>query len=183
MYPLGLPTRPGVEMQPILRGALRVYRTHPFINTRQWQDLVMDGRAAGVPDDASPSEHTVRLFASLSLARLQPDITSRAAASQALNLPAAMGTRCAERLHDPTRQRRGLGGPDLASRPRRRARATAPPKPRSTTASTCGAGSTDGHADAAPAPTTAAGPHLPRPSRTPSTHRKVRTRLGPPKGA
>jgi len=47
-------------------------------------------------DGASSSgEHTVRLFASLSLARLHPDVTSWAAAAEALNMPGPMGVRCA----------------------------------------------------------------------------------------
>jgi hypothetical protein len=37
----------------------------------------------------------VRLFASLSLARLHPDVTSWAAAAEALNMPGPMGVRCA----------------------------------------------------------------------------------------
>jgi len=41
------------------------------------------------------SEATVRLFASLSLARMHPDITSWAAAAEALGIPAPMGVRCA----------------------------------------------------------------------------------------
>ena len=47
-------------------------------------------------DGASTSgEETVRLFASLSLARLHPDVTSWAAAAEALNMPGPMGVRCA----------------------------------------------------------------------------------------
>ncbi|WP_431843210.1 hypothetical protein [Calidifontibacter indicus] len=41
------------------------------------------------------SEDTVRLFASLSLARLHPDVTSWAATAEALNMPGPMGVRCA----------------------------------------------------------------------------------------
>jgi hypothetical protein len=41
------------------------------------------------------SEATVRLFASLSLARLHPDIRSWAAAAEALGMPGPMGVRCA----------------------------------------------------------------------------------------
>lgn len=41
------------------------------------------------------SEATVRQFASLSLARLHPDIKSWAAAAEALHMPAPMGVRCA----------------------------------------------------------------------------------------
>ena len=41
------------------------------------------------------SEATVRLFASLSLARLHPDITSWGAAAEALGIPGRMGVRCA----------------------------------------------------------------------------------------
>lgn len=41
------------------------------------------------------SEVTVRLFASLSLARQHPDITSWAAAAEALGVPGPMGVRCA----------------------------------------------------------------------------------------
>lgn len=41
------------------------------------------------------SEATVRLFASLSLARLHPDIKSWAAAAEALGIPGPMGVRCA----------------------------------------------------------------------------------------
>ncbi len=41
------------------------------------------------------SEATVRLFASLSLARLHPDVKSWAAAAEALNMPGSMGVRCA----------------------------------------------------------------------------------------
>ena len=40
-------------------------------------------------------EDTVRLFASLSLARLHPDVKSWAAAAEALNMPGPMGVRCA----------------------------------------------------------------------------------------
>ena len=43
----------------------------------------------------SSGEDTVRLFASLSLARLHPDVTSWAAAAEALNMPGPMGVRCA----------------------------------------------------------------------------------------
>jgi len=47
-------------------------------------------------DGASTSgEETVRLFASLSLARLHPDVTTWAAAAEALNMPGQMGVRCA----------------------------------------------------------------------------------------
>ncbi len=47
-------------------------------------------------DGASTScEDTVRLFASLSLARLHPDVTTWAAAAEALNMPGPMGVRCA----------------------------------------------------------------------------------------
>ncbi|MCA0181362.1 MAG: TniQ family protein [Actinobacteria bacterium] len=41
------------------------------------------------------SEATIRLFASLSLARLHPDVTSWAAAAEALGIPGPMGVRCA----------------------------------------------------------------------------------------
>ena len=41
------------------------------------------------------SEATVRLFASLSLARLHPDVKSWAAAAEALGMPGPMGVRCA----------------------------------------------------------------------------------------
>ena len=41
------------------------------------------------------SEATVRLFASLSLARLHPDVRSWAAAAEALGMPGPMGVRCA----------------------------------------------------------------------------------------
>ncbi len=41
------------------------------------------------------SEATVRLFASLWLARLHPDITSWAASAEALGIPGQMGVRCA----------------------------------------------------------------------------------------
>jgi len=44
---------------------------------------------------SSSSEDTVRLFASLSLARLHPDVTSWAAAAGALSMPGPMGVRCA----------------------------------------------------------------------------------------
>ena len=44
---------------------------------------------------SSSSEDTVRLFASLSMARLHPDVTSWAAAAEALNMPGLMGVRCA----------------------------------------------------------------------------------------
>jgi len=40
-------------------------------------------------------EDLVRLFASLSLARLHPDVTTWAAAAEALNMPGPMGVRCA----------------------------------------------------------------------------------------
>lgn len=46
-------------------------------------------------DASSASEATVRLFASLSLARLHPDVTSWAAAAEALAMPGPMGVRCA----------------------------------------------------------------------------------------
>jgi len=47
-------------------------------------------------DGASSSgEDTVRLFASLSLARLHPEVTSWAQAAEALNMPGPMGVRCA----------------------------------------------------------------------------------------
>ena len=44
---------------------------------------------------STSSEDTVRLFASLSLARLHPDVTTWAAAAQALNTPGPMGVGCA----------------------------------------------------------------------------------------
>ena len=44
---------------------------------------------------STSSEDTVRLFASLSLARLHPDVTTWAAAAEALNMPGPMGVRCA----------------------------------------------------------------------------------------
>ncbi len=44
---------------------------------------------------STSSEDTVRLFASLSLARLHPDVSSWAAAAEALNMPGPMGVRCA----------------------------------------------------------------------------------------
>ncbi|XVX20186.1 TniQ family protein [Actinomycetota bacterium] len=44
---------------------------------------------------STSSEETVRLFASLSLARFHPDVTSWAAAAEALNMPGSMGVRCA----------------------------------------------------------------------------------------
>ncbi|GAB4076073.1 TniQ family protein [Nostocoides australiense] len=44
---------------------------------------------------STSSEDTVRLFASLSLARLHPNVTSWAAAAEALNMPGPMGVRCA----------------------------------------------------------------------------------------
>ena len=44
---------------------------------------------------SSSSEDTVRLFASLSLARLHPDVTTWAAAAETLNIPGPMGVRCA----------------------------------------------------------------------------------------
>ncbi len=44
---------------------------------------------------STSSEDTVRLLASLSLARLHPDVTSWAAAAEALNMPGPMGVRCA----------------------------------------------------------------------------------------
>jgi hypothetical protein len=47
------------------------------------------------PAHSDSSEATVRLFASLSLARLHPDITSWAAAAEALGMPGPMGVRCA----------------------------------------------------------------------------------------
>ena len=46
-------------------------------------------------DTSSASENTVRLFASLSLARMHPDVTSWAKAAEALGMPAAMGVTCA----------------------------------------------------------------------------------------
>ncbi len=44
---------------------------------------------------STSSEDTVRLFASLSLARLHPDVTTWAAAAEALGMPGPMGVRCA----------------------------------------------------------------------------------------
>jgi len=44
---------------------------------------------------SSSGEATVRRFASLSLVRLHPDITSWAAAAEALGMPGSMGVRCA----------------------------------------------------------------------------------------
>lgn len=44
---------------------------------------------------STSGEDTVRLFASLSLARLHPDVTSWAAAAEALNMSGPMGVRCA----------------------------------------------------------------------------------------
>jgi len=44
---------------------------------------------------STSSEDTLRLFASLSLARLHPDVTTWAAAAEALNMPGPMGVRCA----------------------------------------------------------------------------------------
>lgn len=44
---------------------------------------------------STSSEATVRLFASLSLARMHPDLSSWAAAAEALNMPGPMGVRCA----------------------------------------------------------------------------------------
>lgn len=44
---------------------------------------------------STSGEETVRLFASLSLARLHPDVTSWAAAAETLNMPGQMGVRCA----------------------------------------------------------------------------------------
>ena len=46
-------------------------------------------------DASSASENTVRLFASLCLARTHPDVTSWAKAAEILRLPAAMGVTCA----------------------------------------------------------------------------------------
>lgn len=46
-------------------------------------------------DTSESSEHTVRLFASLSLARMHDDVTTWAAAAEALGMPGPMGTRCA----------------------------------------------------------------------------------------
>ena len=43
----------------------------------------------------SSSEDTVRMFASLSLARLHPDVRSWKAAAEALHMPGPMGVRCA----------------------------------------------------------------------------------------
>ena len=44
---------------------------------------------------SSSSEDTVRLFASLSLARLHPDVKSWTAAAEVLDMPGQMGVRCA----------------------------------------------------------------------------------------
>ncbi len=44
---------------------------------------------------STSSEETIRMFASLSLARLHPDVTSWKAAAEALNMPGPMGVRCA----------------------------------------------------------------------------------------
>lgn len=44
---------------------------------------------------STSSEDTVRLFASLSLARLHPDVTTWVAAAESLNMPGPMGVRCA----------------------------------------------------------------------------------------
>lgn len=44
---------------------------------------------------STSSEDTVRLFASLSLARSHPDVTTWAAVAEALNMPGPTGVRCA----------------------------------------------------------------------------------------
>lgn len=88
-------------------------------------------------DGASTSgEDTVRLFASLSLVRLHPDVTSRAAAAEALNMPGPMG--CVAPVPAPppcssaqTNGRARSGGP--GKRPN--GATNEPPKPRYTTGS------------------------------------------------
>jgi hypothetical protein len=85
---------------------------------------------------STSSEDTVRLFASLSLARLHPDVTTWAAAAEALNMPGPMGVRCARACSatmlvsaDEWKSRIWRAGkrPNGAT--------TEPPKPRSTTGS------------------------------------------------
>jgi hypothetical protein len=84
------------------------------------------------------SEDTVRLFASLSLARLHPDVTSWKAAAEALNMPGPMGVRLRPRLLGHHARHRGrVEEPDLAGRRGDANGATTePPKPRSSTGST-----------------------------------------------
>lgn len=82
-------------------------------------------------------EETVRLFASHSLARMHPDITTWAGAAQALEMPGPMGTGARAPAHaacwsPPRTGRRGSGQPSRTST----AATTARPRPRSSTAST-----------------------------------------------
>lgn len=83
-------------------------------------------------------EETVRLFASLSLARMHPNVTTWAAAAEALGMPGPMGTRCARACArsllisaDEWQARIWTAIQDVDRRDYQ-----APPKPRSSTAST-----------------------------------------------
>lgn len=77
-------------------------------------------------------EGIVQMFASLSLARLQPDVKSWKAAAEALNMPGPMGVRCA-RACSSTRTTGRPGSSALAKTPA--AGTIGPPKRRSSTAS------------------------------------------------
>ncbi len=70
---------------------------HPIVvDTRGIPQVIPHRQYLDYLDDASDSsEGTVRLFASLSLARLHPDVKSWAAAAEALGMPGPMGVRCA----------------------------------------------------------------------------------------
>jgi len=70
---------------------------HPMlVETRGIPQVIPHRQYLDYLDDASDSsEGTVRLFASLSLARLHPDVKSWAAAAEALGIPGPMGVRCA----------------------------------------------------------------------------------------
>ena len=70
---------------------------HPTVVDTRGIPQVIPGplSAAHLADASSAGEATVRLFASLCLARMHPDVTSWAKAAEALGMPAAMGVTCA----------------------------------------------------------------------------------------
>jgi hypothetical protein len=70
---------------------------HPMLVDTRGIPQVIPGPlyAAHLADASSAGEATVRLFASLCLARMHPDVTSWAKAAEILGMPAAMGVTCA----------------------------------------------------------------------------------------
>ena len=72
-------------------------REHPMVVDTQGIPQVIPAPlyAEHLAGTSSASEATVRLFASLCLARMHPDVTSWAKAAEALGMPAAMGVTCA----------------------------------------------------------------------------------------